>query len=315
MRHNSIIFIYDQSNLFMLNDIQPLIRSHGERKLKQQNTRDKLLDVGLRKVMQAGWAATGIEVVLKECAVPKGSFYHYFSSKEAFGEALIQTYQAAFMQRLQGCFAQQSQQGLASVQAGLDRWLTDAVASLGANGYQSTCLVAAMGQELAGQHEAFRAQLAACVAQWESTLAQALWGSAQAYYNQNLKPHKNFKATGLKNMAHEERLMAACLRFAQTFWVQWQGALLLCLLRREPSALHAAVQNLMGQWTHWLTDSDAGSSGLKTALKKSTGGLATDVQASAVASAGAATAKVAAPSVTKLKKPLKIKDLQAGLDF
>ncbi len=299
----------------MLNDIQPLIRTHGERKLKLQNTRDKLLDVGLRKVMQTGWAATGIEVVLKECAVPKGSFYHYFSSKDAFGEALIQAYQAAFMQRLEACFAQQSQLGLASVQAGLDRWLADAVASLEGNGYQSTCLVAAMGQELAGQHEAFRAQLAACVAQWESALAQALWGSAQAYYNQNLKPHKNLKTTGLKNMAHEERVKAACLRFAQTFWVQWQGALLLCLLRREPSALRTAVQNLMGQWTHWLTDPDAASSSVKTVLKKSRGAQAVDVQASVVASMDAVMAKAAPSPVAKPKKLLKIKQVQTGLDF
>ncbi len=299
----------------MLNDIQPLIRSHGERKLKLHHTRDKLLEVGLRKVMQAGWAATGIDVVLKECAVPKGSFYHYFSSKEAFGDALIEAYQAAFMQRLQGCFAQQSRLGLASVQAGLDRWLADAVAHLEASGYQSTCLVAAMGQELAGHHEGFRTKLAACVLQWESMLAETLWDGAQAYYSQNLRSHKNSKTIGLKNTANAERLKAACFKFAQTFWVQWQGALLLCLLRREPSALGIAVQNLMAQWTHWLTDSDAASSSPRLALKRSASLPAEGLRAAVALPAEDLAAKAAASRVVKLKKLTKSKNVQAGLDF
>src|SRR5690606_25283697 len=51
---------------------------------KAQATRQHILDTGYRLVLQKGFAALGLQEILKACAVPKGSFYHYFSSKEAF---------------------------------------------------------------------------------------------------------------------------------------------------------------------------------------------------------------------------------------
>ena len=45
---------------------------------------------------EKGYSATGIEEVLRSVDVPKGSFYHYFPSKEAFGAALIDSYATYF---------------------------------------------------------------------------------------------------------------------------------------------------------------------------------------------------------------------------
>ena len=50
--------------------------------MKNTATRDKLIDSGAELIAQQGYNATGINAVLKTCGVPKGSFYHYFSSKE-----------------------------------------------------------------------------------------------------------------------------------------------------------------------------------------------------------------------------------------
>lgn len=38
------------------------------------------------------YAAVGLTKVLSAAGVPKGSFYHYFSSEDAFGEALLKRY-------------------------------------------------------------------------------------------------------------------------------------------------------------------------------------------------------------------------------
>ncbi len=39
-----------------------------------------------------GFSAVGLNEILVAAGVPKGSFYHYFGSKDAFGEALLENY-------------------------------------------------------------------------------------------------------------------------------------------------------------------------------------------------------------------------------
>lgn len=43
----------------------------------------------------------GINEILKAAGVPKGSFYHYFGSKEAFGEALLEDYFTGYLAQLE----------------------------------------------------------------------------------------------------------------------------------------------------------------------------------------------------------------------
>jgi TetR/AcrR family transcriptional regulator, transcriptional repressor for nem operon len=44
-----------------------------------------------------GFSAVGLNEILQAAKVPKGSFYHYFESKEAFGEALLHAYFEDYM--------------------------------------------------------------------------------------------------------------------------------------------------------------------------------------------------------------------------
>ncbi|WP_197382744.1 TetR/AcrR family transcriptional regulator [Mycolicibacterium mengxianglii] len=56
------------------------------------DTRQTILDTAERLMVQKGYSAVGLTEVLTTAGVPKGSFYHYFSSKDAFGEAMLQKY-------------------------------------------------------------------------------------------------------------------------------------------------------------------------------------------------------------------------------
>jgi len=58
----------------------------------KMDTRQSILDAAQRIVVQKGFAAVGLNEVLAEAGVPKGSFYYYFTSKDAFGEAMMQSY-------------------------------------------------------------------------------------------------------------------------------------------------------------------------------------------------------------------------------
>ena len=66
----------------------------------QPDTKTHLLEVGYQLIAKKGFTAVGIKQILDTAGVPKGSFYHYFASKEAFGEAIISHYFASYKTRL-----------------------------------------------------------------------------------------------------------------------------------------------------------------------------------------------------------------------
>jgi len=72
---------------------------------ENSEVRHNLLDTGQRIMAGKGFSAVGLNEILTTAGVPKGSFYHYFSSKDAFGEALLaryfETYLAEFDATLQ----------------------------------------------------------------------------------------------------------------------------------------------------------------------------------------------------------------------
>jgi TetR/AcrR family transcriptional regulator, transcriptional repressor for nem operon len=225
----------------MLDQIQCLPRTHSTRKLGAQTTRDKLIAVGLQKVLESGWAATSIDVVLRECGVPKGSFYHYFASKEAFGYALLESYQAFFMRRLAKWLVDAPPQNVADLQAAMDGFLADSVAGMQRHQYQRGCLVGALGQEVASLHEGFRAKLLDCLREWEKTLSSALLSSVSSYVIYSELKIEKTKLTS--------QLQMQCDAWAKDFWVAWEGAVLRSLLTRSPEALQTVVRGFLAQLT------------------------------------------------------------------
>ena len=71
---------------------------------KAEATRQHILDTGHQLVLRKGFAALGLLEILKTCNVPKGSFYHYFPSKEAFGCALLQQYVDGYGRKVAAMF-------------------------------------------------------------------------------------------------------------------------------------------------------------------------------------------------------------------
>ena len=56
------------------------------------DTRQHILDTGKRIIAGKGFSSVGLNEILQAAAVPKGSFYHYFKSKEQYGQALLENY-------------------------------------------------------------------------------------------------------------------------------------------------------------------------------------------------------------------------------
>ncbi|MDP0930094.1 TetR/AcrR family transcriptional regulator [Paracoccus onubensis] len=59
---------------------------------KPSDVKSHILDTSKRLIAARGFSAVGLNEILLGAGIPKGSFYHYFASKDAFGKALLEYY-------------------------------------------------------------------------------------------------------------------------------------------------------------------------------------------------------------------------------
>lgn len=70
--------------------------------IRQTDVRQHILDAAKPLMLGKGFTAVGLTELLAAAQVPKGSFYHYFPSKEAFGDALLNSYFSCHLAHLDG---------------------------------------------------------------------------------------------------------------------------------------------------------------------------------------------------------------------
>lgn len=121
----------------------------------QGDTRRTILDAAQRIMARKGFAAVGINEVLSEAGVPKGSFYHYFHSKDAFGEAMMRAYFADYLADMDRVLAEP---GLTSAQRLMNYW-RNWRETQGADHCQGKCLAVKLGAEVADLSETMRLAL------------------------------------------------------------------------------------------------------------------------------------------------------------
>ncbi|NYS42919.1 TetR family transcriptional regulator [Pseudomonas syringae pv. actinidiae] len=183
---------------------------------RQPRTREVLLRRGLEVLTEQSFSATGLDYILKEVGIPKGSFYHYFPSKEAFGRAVLEEYSRYFAQRL-------------------DRWLLDEALSplerlvgfvqsakdgMARHDYRRGCMVGNLGQEVVLLPEGFRDTLEQILLDWQAKLAACL-SAAQA--------------------SGELSRRADCHELAAFFWIGWEGAVLRARLVKSDKPLNTFI--------------------------------------------------------------------------
>ncbi|MTW14390.1 TetR family transcriptional regulator [Pseudoduganella eburnea] len=116
------------------------------------DVRQGIIDAALPLFMRRGFTGVGLTEILAAAKVPKGSFYHYFGSKEAFGAAVIDDYFQRTLARIDDLLAQG-----ATGRRGLLNYFEDwRECQLGES---SQCLAVKLGAEVSDLSEALRAAL------------------------------------------------------------------------------------------------------------------------------------------------------------
>ena len=133
-------------------------------------TKERILEAAEEIMLQKSFHSVGLNEILSAVKVPKGSFYHYFQSKEQFGVELLKHYVAdasAFKRRalLTNELAENPLDRLMAL-------LEMSIARLFESGCQRGCLVVKLSTEVATFSDDMRAVLADGMRDWCACLEQ-----------------------------------------------------------------------------------------------------------------------------------------------
>ena len=176
------------------------------------DTRERILKAGAELIHRKGFQGTGLTEILTAAGTPKGSFYHYFPSKEAFGLAVLDHFEAGLGEMTRSVMEQPGQSAVSRLGALVARF----TAFADARGFALGCPVGKLSQEMSEVSEAFRARLGSrptpMTGHFAAIIAQ---GQASGEFAPDLDPDE----------------AAAFLANA------WQGALMRMKVTRSPAPL------------------------------------------------------------------------------
>lgn len=163
------------------------------------DTKESLLQSGLRWLTQYGFNASSLDTILRSAKIPKGSFYHHFSNKEAYGLAVLQRYRTYFECKLDKFLLDAAYPPLIR----LEHFVDDACLGMQKYQFQRGCLVGNLEQEVQGLSPLFRDAILATYKSWQQRIEACLMAAEQS-----------------GDLAQGQDLK----HLANLFWVGWEGA-------------------------------------------------------------------------------------------
>jgi len=192
--------------------------------IRHDDTRQHILDTGYRIIAGKGFSGVGLNEILQTAGVPKGSFYHYFKSKEQYGQALLESYFAAYLAGIDALLQPPGRSARERLLSYWERWMQAQCADC----EEQKCLVVKLGAEVADLSDAMRITLRDGTDQIVARLA----GCIEAGVADGSLPALEPRAT------------------AQMLYQLWLGASLLTKLHRnrEPmqNAMNVTLKMLAG---------------------------------------------------------------------
>ncbi|MGB7193865.1 MAG: TetR/AcrR family transcriptional regulator [Collimonas pratensis] len=180
-------------------------------------TKRHILDAGQKLIAVKGFSGVGLSEILSAAAIPKGSFYHYFGSKEQYGRALMEQYVEDYLQALN----QVLQTGAGPARERLLRYWSNWRETQAGGEAMDKCLVVKLSAEVADLSDDMRLVLCAGTQQVMARIADCIAeGIADGSLQLSLEPQKT----------------------AQMLYQLWLGASLLAKLQRDRGPLENAME-------------------------------------------------------------------------
>ncbi|CAM3788643.1 TetR/AcrR family transcriptional regulator [Parendozoicomonas haliclonae] len=188
---------------------------------RSEHTRQELLELGVQLLSENGYNGTGLKQILDAAGVPKGSFYNYFPSKEAYASEIIEFYMGNLLKMFDTVVANHTGTPLQIIRFTY-RNLIDYLGKSPVNGTSCQgCLLGNMAAEIASSSELCRQTMCSLYQEWRKRFAGLI--------------SKGQKLGEIRNDMTPEML-------ADLFWNQWEGALLRMQIEGSTTVLEDALE-------------------------------------------------------------------------
>ena len=189
------------------------------------DTKSILLETGLNTFVERGYTNSGLGDILHAAGVPKGSFYHYFQSKEDFGLQVINRFAESYSKKLEESLSAESLSPLERLHA----HYVGAIARIENDGCRKGCLIGTLSQEMSAQSEVLRTRLEEIFTAWADRLGTCL---AEAQIAGEIPEHIDVR------------------ELAEFFLISWQGAILRAKTMRSTHPLRVFLNSMFSYVLH-----------------------------------------------------------------
>lgn len=186
---------------------------------KFTDTRQQIIDTAKNIMLGKGFAAVGLNEILTQANVPKGSFYHYFKSKEQFGDALLEDYLEGYLAQLDTKLGSKNGSVKSRLLAYFQNWLDTQTADT----THDKCLVVKLSAEVTDLSETMRVTLKRGTDRVINRIAECV-------------------QEGIDNGEFPAHLDAKFV--TNEIYYMWIGATLLTKVNRSRDALESAMNSL-----------------------------------------------------------------------
>lgn len=140
--------------------------------MKQQTTKERILEAAETLMLENSFHAVGLKQLLDAVKVPKGSFYHYFESKEQFGVEMMKHYMAEASSHKRSFMLNREKEPDALKR--LFQYLEGSIKFMDENPGKFPCLAVKLGNEISEISEGMRSELMKGFNDWISIYREVL---------------------------------------------------------------------------------------------------------------------------------------------
>jgi TetR/AcrR family transcriptional regulator, transcriptional repressor for nem operon len=189
---------------------------------RSEHTKENLLERGVQLLASNGYHGTGLKEILDAVRVPKGSFYNYFESKEAFAAEIIRHYVDQLLSVFDAYVAHSQEAPLCLIKSLYSYMLVE----FARQDCQQGCLVGNLAAEIGASSPLCQIELKRAFGHWKTRFVKLLEAGQQQ--------------GNVRNDISADAL-------ADIFWNTWEGGILRMKIEGNTGNLKKTLEVLLDQ--------------------------------------------------------------------